>query len=152
MHREGACPTYWGTFRIPRFFFPWFVGNGSHSLGRLPYFEWQLLTAIFNFSSLYILIKIFPHVLVVLVTICIEHSHVYGSRNILEEEWKDRKSQGIREYAVKLCLLATFNTTFVNFHHYNSPNMSLTRMIPIDRTNWTKIKKTHKALTLHKEL
>lgn len=99
------------------------------------YFEGQLLTAISNFSSLYILIKIFPHVLVVLVTICIEHSHVYGSRNILEEEWKDRKSQGIREYAVKLCLLATFNTTSINFHQYNSPNMSLTRMIPIDRTN-----------------
>jgi hypothetical protein len=63
---------------------------------------------------------------------------------------KDCKSQRIRDFGVRLCLLVMSEAKPIESHQHGCPNMSSTRRTPMDMPQW--MGKAHKASTLHDEL
>ena len=55
---------------------------------------------------------------------------------MLREYWKrrqkDGKSQRIREFALRLCLLVISEARYVKYHHHECENVSRTRTPAID--------------------
>lgn len=56
---------------------------------------------------------------------------------IAEEGQKDGKTQGIMEFAVRLCLLVMPDTTSIKPHQHDWINVSWTRLTPMEMPKWT---------------
>lgn len=54
-----------------------------------------------------------------------------------ERQWKDMKSQRIREFAVRLSLPVMSKYILIKFHQHDCPNVSGTRMTLIDMVKQT---------------
>lgn len=55
---------------------------------------------------------------------------------LLKRSQKDFKSQRIWEFAVRLCLLLIVEAIPIKSHKHDCPNLSWTRITPMDMTNW----------------
>lgn len=67
------------------------------------------------------------------------HVHTWSSGIIAGEGGgeKDCKSQRVGEFTVRMCLLATPETTPIKSHWHDCPNMSWKRMTPMSMPNQT---------------